>query len=213
MIDKMENYIAIKEVDIDGEKTILTTHSSGNKELNKYNIIKIIDTQTNKVIHSYKEYFYGSPLNKFLKINNNIWWIGGRHYMLRLFVNCSTGEVYDDPDNREQSDEYKDGYEFIWAKPFQVSPNGKMLVIDGCVWAGPYETRLYDISNIPNGTPMLDLYTYAINEDEDVDYCLGCDDYLSYNFNENNELEVYYHKKDKDEEKELVNTIRVEHLL
>jgi hypothetical protein len=76
------------------------------------------------------------------------WWFGGRDYMLKLFVNCDTCQVFDDPNKRECSNAYKSGSEFIWTGPLIVSPNGHFMFVNGCVWSFPNEWRLYDIRNI-----------------------------------------------------------------
>lgn len=111
------------------------------------NNVKLMD-KNGKIIHEYIQKGMTSPINKFVTINNKEWWIGGRHYMLRLFVNCETGQVFDDPDKREQSKSYKTGHEFIWAYPPKISPNGNYLLVVGCIWSFPYEYMLYDISNM-----------------------------------------------------------------
>jgi hypothetical protein len=129
--------------------------------------VKLTDANDN-LIHEYFEAGFSSPINQFVTIRGQEWWIGGRHYMLKLFVNCETGQVFDDPDKREFSNYYKSGSEFIWAGPVKVSPNGNYLIVVGCVWSFPYEWQLYDIRNLlearepPNKEP---------NEDNDEDEC------------------------------------------
>jgi hypothetical protein len=109
--------------------------------------VKLTDANDN-LIHEYFEAGFSSPINQFVTIRGQEWWIGGRHYMLKLFVNCETGQVFDDPDKREFSNYYKHGSEFIWAGSVKVSPNGNYLIVVGCMWSFPYEWQLYDIRNL-----------------------------------------------------------------
>ena len=120
------------------------------------------------------------------------WWFGGRDYMLKLFVNCETGQVFDDPNKREFSNAYKSGSEFIWTGPLIVSPNGHFMFVNGCMWSFPGEWRLYDMRNIttnalsfsydhlPNPDPsdddkearlirQIDLYDYLTVKEFDKD--------------------------------------------
>lgn len=146
--------------------------------------IKVMD-KNNKIIHEYIQKYATSPLNQFVIINGQEWWIGGREYMLRLFVNCETGQVFDDPDKRELSSSFKGGSEFIWGGNVKISPKGNYLMVVGCMWSFPYEWRLYDISNmiknVENNTP---------DPDEDADE----EDVFMVR-----EISLYKHLRDKTE--------------
>ena len=112
--------------------------------------------------------------------------------MLKLFVNCETGQVFDDPNKREFSNAYKNGSEIIWTGPLIVSPNGHFMFVNGCMWSFPGEWRLYDMRNIttnalsfsydhlPNPDPsdddkearlirQIDLYDYLTVKEFDKD--------------------------------------------
>jgi len=146
--------------------------------------IKVMD-KNNKIIHEYIQKYATSPLNQFVTINGQEWWIGGREYMLKLFVNCETGQVFDDPDKRELSNSFKSGSEFIWRGDVKISPKGNYLMVVGCTWAFPYEWRLYDISNmIKNVTNNMP------DPDEDADE----EDVFMIR-----EISLYKHLRDKTE--------------
>ena len=74
--------------------------------------------------------------------------------MLKLFVNCDTCQVFDDPNKREFSHAYKCGSEFIWTGPLIVSPNGHFMFVNGCIWSFPNEWRLYDIRNMTTNSTI-----------------------------------------------------------
>lgn len=184
-----------------------------------HNTVKLTDKNGN-IIHEYIQTGMASPLNQFVTINGQEWWIGGRHYMLRLFVNCETGQVFDDPDKREFSKAYKSGTEFIWAGNVIVSPNGNYLMVVGCIWACPYEWQLYDISNLirnkvnDNPEPKEDAgehESFTIREiplhrhlrenddfqEDDPRYeasenWLGDDEVFTYKFETDNEITIKY---------------------
>ena len=44
-------------------------------------------------------------------------------------------------------DEGVEGSAFIWTKCF-LSSNSKYLAVDGCVWGGPYQIKVFDVENI-----------------------------------------------------------------
>lgn len=153
----------------------------------KYDKVKVMD-KTGNIIHEYIQAGMSSPLNQFVTIRNTTWWIGGRHYMLRLFVNCETGQVFDDPDKRELSNYYKSGHEFIWAGDLKSSPKGNYLMVVGCVWSFPYEYKLYDIRNMINNVAN-DKLDPDPEADEDEAFMIR-------------EISLYDHLRCKDEFKE-----------
>ena len=187
IISKSQKYKVVFEDDADdGEKAIYTTYSkSGGEtqhETNAYIIVSVIRIADNHIIHQYKQHNGSEPFNGFVKIRDQEWWFGGRHYMLKLFVNCETGEVFDDPLRREESSSYESGYEFIWTGPCIVSPGGNYMMMDGCVWSFPYETKLYDISELSSGggykylrtmAPYMDDGDSDSDDDSDEKKCAG----------------------------------------
>lgn len=173
--------------------------------------VRLSDKDDN-LIHEYVTIqAIAAAINVFVIINGTEWWIGGRHYMLRMFVNCETGQVFDDPDNRESSEEYKEGYEFIWTNNLTVSPKGNYLMVVGCMWAYPYQWKLYDISALTNNKPKPDVSSDMVRElslydhlrhkheedDEDAYADLDDDTIFTYEFVKDNEIAVSYIGEDK----------------
>jgi hypothetical protein len=173
--------------------------------------VKVINVDTDNIIYKYKQLNSHSPINKFVKLGNHEWWFGGRDYMLQLFVNCDTCQVFDDPSKRELSNAYKKGYEFIWTSPIIVSPNGHFIFVTGCVWSFPYEWRFYDIRNITTNCAeeklihQIDLYDYLTikefdKEDERYqykDHWLEDDEMFTFEFITDYEITVkYYHNNE-----------------
>jgi hypothetical protein len=225
-----KKYKVTIEKDDGGDQTTYTIFSSvegeTKHEKDKYVIVKVINVETGNIIHKYKQFNSHSPINKFVTLGSNEWWFGGRDYMLKLFVNCETGQVFDDPNKREFSKAYKSGSEFIWTGPFIVSPNGHFIFVNGCMWSFPYEWRFYDIRNIttnpsitydlPNPDPydgeeegklirQISLYDYLtvkeFDEDDEryeyEDYWLGDDEMFTFEFVTDDEITVkYYHNKE-----------------
>jgi len=191
-----KKYKVTIEKDDGGDQTTYTIYSSvegeTKHEKDKYVIVKVINVETGNMIYTYKQFNSHSPINKFVKLGGQEWWLGGRDYMLKLFVNCDTCQVFDDPNKREFSKAYKSGSEFIWTGPFIVSPNGHFMFVNGCMWSFPGEWRLYDMRNIttnalsfsydhlPNPDPsdddkearlirQIDLYDYLTVKEFDKD--------------------------------------------
>jgi hypothetical protein len=192
-------------------------------EKDKYEIVKVINVETGNIIYTYKQFNSHSPINKFVKLGGQEWWFGGRDYMLKLFVNCETGQVFDDPNKREFSNAYKNGSEFIWTGPLIVSPNGHFIFVNGCMWSFPSEWRLYYIRNITTNTmsnndhlpipePCYDddegglirqisLYHYLTVKEFDKDderyeyedYWLGDDEMFTFEFVTDDKITVKYY--------------------
>ena len=153
-----KKYKVTIEKDNSDEQTTYTIFSSvegeTKHEKDKYKIVKVINVETGNIIYTYKQFNSHSPINTFVKLGGQEWWFGGRDYMLKLFVNCDTCQVYDDPNKREFSNSYKSGSEFIWSQPLVVSPNGHFMFVNGCMWSFPNEWRLYDIRNMTTNTTI-----------------------------------------------------------
>jgi hypothetical protein len=171
-----KKYKVTIEKDEGGDQTTYTIYSSvrgeTKHEKDKYVIVKIINVETDNIIYTYKQLNSHSPINTFVKLGGQEWWFGGRDYMLKLFVNCDTCQVFDDPKKREYSNAYKGGSEFIWTGPLIVSPNGQFMFINGCMWSFPNEWRLYDMRNITTNTLSISYQhlpvPYPDKDDEEV---------------------------------------------
>ena len=48
------------------------------------------------------------------------------------------------------------GFGFCWSA-IKFNPNENLLIVDGCIWAAPYEFRLYDFSDPMSGWPELEV--------------------------------------------------------
>ena len=217
-----KKYKVIIEKDDSGDQTTYTIFSSvegeTKHEKDKYEIVKVINVETGNIIYEYKQFNSHSPINKFVKLCGKEWWFGGRDYMLKLFINCDTCQVFDDPNKREFSTAYKNGSEFIWTGPLIVSPNGHFMFVNGCMWSFPSEWRLYDIRNITTNLSItcdsdeegkmihpIDLYDYLTIKEFDKDderyeyesYWLGDDEMFTFEFVTDVEITVkYYHNKE-----------------
>lgn len=76
--------------------------------------------------------------------------ITGRSYMGQTIVDLERAQDWNDPS-------WPDGYEgseFCWAASM-LSPDGRTLLVDGCIWACPYEYRFYDFTDPARGWPPL----------------------------------------------------------
>ena len=189
-----KKYKVTIEKDEGGDQTTYTIYSSvegeTKHEKDKYVTVKVINVETGNIIYTYKQFNSHSPINKFVKLGGQRdeillttnsagdrrspnefgqeWWFGGRDYMLKLFVNCETGQVFDDPNKRECSNAYKSGSEFIWTGPLIVSPNGHFMFVNGCMWSFPSEWRLYDMRNITTNALSIS-YDHLPNPDPSDD--------------------------------------------
>lgn len=158
-----------------------------------YTVVNLINTQNGSKIYTYKLRNCYKPFEQFVLLNGVEWWISGRDYMLQLFVNCETGEVYDDPNKVEQSEDYIKGSMFIWRGNAIASPDGKYLFVEGCFWACPYEWRLFDISDLKNGYKEIDLMNdITILDSTDPDpFFDSFSDYTNIKFVDNKKVEIY----------------------
>ena len=88
--------------------------------------------QHNFVMHGDKEYL-----------------ITGRSYMGLTIVDCASAQEWNYTPTKE------DWCQAVW----QLSPDGKTLVVSACVWGGPYEYRCYDFDlakfDPTKGLPLL----------------------------------------------------------
>lgn len=190
IISPCGNYKAQMIKDPDGEQVAWKTGDTERLE-DKYIVYKIIRTKDNQLINTYKQFrSLADPHNHFYTIKDTVWWFGGTHYMAKLFINCQTGEMFDDPNNIKDTDGYKDGYEFIWCKCV-FSPDNNFMLVYGCIWAFPNEWRLYDISSLEKDGKYqcVSMYDKTKFEDDMIDYYDQ-----TYRFKNNDEIEIVDHK-------------------
>lgn len=81
--------------------------------------------------------------------DDQVWFWSGRDQYSHLFVNLATNQVFE----REASGPYA---KFIWCE-FNISANGKVLAVEGCVWSYPYEIVFFDFSNPEAGWPAIEV--------------------------------------------------------
>ena len=72
----------------------------------------------------------------------------GADYQGQTFVDLSTGRRVD-----RLSEHAERGFGFCWVA-HHPAPLGLRLAVDGCVWAGPYEVRIFDAADPMNPTPL-----------------------------------------------------------
>lgn len=102
--------------------------------------------------------FHHSFVNK----NGAEYLISGRSYMGQTIVNLETGVEYND--KTWKSEKYC-GFELCWAAHW-LSPDGNTLVVNGCVWGGPYGFHFFDFTDPAEGWP-------ALEQDFDLDAGYG----------------------------------------
>lgn len=90
--------------------------------------------------------------------NGHAYLIAGEDYQGQTVVELDTGRRRDFlPDDADK------GWGFCWAS-YTFDRGSQLLVVDGCIWACPYEFRFYDFSDPMAGWPELE-YDGAIDAD------------------------------------------------
>lgn len=152
----------------------------------------------NKIIYEHDVDDSPDPLNRFVTIKGQEWWFGGRNYILKLFINLDTEQIFDDPNNIEYSKYYNNGVAFIWYSIIDISPDENKILVDGCWWASPYECRLYDISDLSKGFVPHDPYENYEGDEGDEEFNYDREKYympmkLNYNYKfiDNNTIGTY----------------------
>jgi hypothetical protein len=85
--------------------------------------------------------------------------VSGRSYMRQTIINCQTGEIYDNSTDDTASD-------FCWSSIYQLDNN--TLCAYGCFWGGGYDLKFFDISNLSEGWPELQLDDIITNNHYDT---------------------------------------------
>lgn len=94
---------------------------------------------------------YSSFHHSFIMKDGQEWLITGRSYMSQTLINLDTGEEFE-----PEGDQYN-GQAFCWSGA-RLSPDGNVLLVEGCHWACPYEYRFYDFSDPAKGWPEIQIY-------------------------------------------------------
>ena len=74
------------------------------------------------------------------------------------------GQTVIDLTERQMASYSPDNDGFIWAE-FSLSPDGKTLATTGCVWACPFEMRIYDFQN-PMNLPLREIKAIELIDGE-----------------------------------------------
>ncbi|WP_437718177.1 hypothetical protein WMF45_18240 [Sorangium sp. So ce448] len=82
--------------------------------------------------------------------NGHDYLVCGEDYQGQTVVELDTGRRRD-----HLPDEAKEGIAFCWAET-RFEPPAAMLVVDGCIWACPYEFRFFDFSDPMSGWPEIE---------------------------------------------------------
>lgn len=82
--------------------------------------------------------------------NGHDYLVCGEDYQGQTVVELDTGRRRD-----HLPDEAKDGIAFCWAE-MRFEPSAVMLVVEGCIWACPYEFRFFDFSDPMSGWPEIE---------------------------------------------------------
>jgi hypothetical protein len=82
--------------------------------------------------------------------NGHDYLVCGEDYQGQTVVELDTGK------RREHlSDGTDKGWGFCWAD-YTFEPSAKVIVVDGCVWACPYEYKFFDFADPMNGWPEIE---------------------------------------------------------
>lgn len=82
-------------------------------------------------------------------VNGHDYLVAGEDYQGQTFCELDTGRS-----KSHIPDEAFEGFGFCWAG-HRLLDDGRTLLVDGCYWACPYETRFYDVSDPMEGWPEL----------------------------------------------------------
>jgi hypothetical protein len=96
----------------------------------------------------------------------------GADYQGQTIIALDTGKRRD-----HLSDGADKGHGFCWAS-HKYEPSAQVLVVDGCIWACPYEFRFYDFSDPMSGWPELEtgkcIYSDRMEPTFEADGTLKC---------------------------------------
>ena len=124
---------------------------------------------------------YSSFYHSFLTKNNQEWVVTGRSYMSQTIINLDTGEIFE-----PEGDQYNGGA-FCWIGATLLSDE-RTLMVEGCVWACPYEYRFYDFSDPSKGWPELKLW----ENDKETYLCILHGDYpKDPDFNQDGTITIF----------------------
>lgn len=122
----------------------------------------VYSTADNKLIAEIKRNYSSFPF-LFIEnhVNGNDYLVGGEDYQGSTIIELTTG-------NRRNflPEEAKNGCGFCWVE-YKYDETNKMLIVNGCYWACPYEYRFYNFSDPMNGWPEIKVDPEMIIDDDD----------------------------------------------
>jgi hypothetical protein len=121
---------------------------------------------------------YSTFHHSFVTKGRDEYLISGRSYMGQTVVNLETAlELNDEAWKAEQG---YCGFELCWAAHW-LSPDGNTLVVNGCVWGGPYGFHFFDFTDPEKGWPQLE---------QDLDLDEGYGGHVAPDFHEDGTISV-----------------------
>lgn len=115
----------------------------------------VTDTRTGKLVRMVRRN-YGSFPFLFLTTNGHEYLVCGENYQGQMVIELDTKRV-----RKLLPREAKKGFGFCWAS-YEFHEAAKVLIVDGCYWACPYQYKFFDFADPMNGWPEL-------LEKEDID--------------------------------------------
>lgn len=144
-------------------KLVVTSYSTGEKTWN-YTEGKVYRQDSDTPIGSIRRNYSRFP---YLFVEDHAdghdYLIGGEEYQGQTILQLTTGEK-----RNLLPEEAKQGHGFCWAS-YEYNTDTKILMVDGCHWACPYEYRFFDFADPMNGWPRLEYEGMGEDPDNWVD--------------------------------------------
>ncbi|AGD92852.1 hypothetical protein LBA_00934 [Megavirus lba] len=152
---KSENLISTKEhISTSGKyKLIVETYIT---KPGCWNYTKgiIHNIETGSVIQEIKRNYCVFHHSFFFK-DNQEWLFCGKTYYSQCFINLETGEIFDNSTESKPDS-------FCWAN-VKSNPDGNIIIVEQCIWGGPYEIGFYDFTDPSIGWTELEFDNYQEN--------------------------------------------------
>lgn len=133
-----------------GKYKLVVTQFATRKGSWSYSRGSVYERDTDRLIATIDRNFSSFP---FLFVedhdNGHDYLIAGEDYQGQTVIELDTGLRRD-----HLPEEAHNGFGFCWAE-YRYERSAKLLVVDGCHWACPYEFRFYDFSDPMNGWPQI----------------------------------------------------------
>lgn len=149
----------------------------------------LIKTSTGELIfdikRNYSDFWY-----KFIEhFNGNDYLLCGEDYQGYNILNLTTKQ-----NHKYMTEDADKGFGFCWAS-VTPSPGNKKIMVDGCIWACPYQTKIYDFTDPDK--PLVELF--------DDRACFDC---VSNSWIADDEFEFYIEKdEDSKDDNQIIEEI------